>query len=249
MNNRIQPLEVLQAKPRVAGCRIGSIVRLSRRPVVDFMGNPLGPQPARVVASLSTETLAMACDSRLPVLLAFEDDDPARPIIVDVVIEELSKVPEPNAVFEAANEGSLTHAVPSSLQAATAYLATIVGIEDGSVWLQSDRDGPCTVRASTTVALRNLKDPVIAVNLENDTTVIIGQVSSTVTLDGAGSGGAEVSLRGERIRIEADVELTLKVGSCEIRLDGRGKVVTTADTIVSRARGENKIQGGSVRLN
>ena len=34
-----------------------------------------------------------------------------------------------------------------------------------------------------------------------------------------------------------------------IALDARGKAVTTAESIVSRARGTNKVQGGSVHLN
>jgi hypothetical protein len=64
-----------------------------------------------------------------------------------------------------------------------------------------------------------------------------------------GGQGAEVVLSGSRVKIEADVELILQAGACRITLDGRGKAVTTADQIVSRARGANKVQGGSVQLN
>jgi hypothetical protein len=49
--------------------------------------------------------------------------------------------------------------------------------------------------------------------------------------------------------IEADVELVLKAGPCSLHFDARGKAVTTADQIVSRARDTNKVQGGSVQLN
>jgi hypothetical protein len=79
--------------------------------------------------------------------------------------------------------------------------------------------------------------------------VIVGQVYAALPIEPTGGEGAEVVLRGGRVRIEAEVELVLRSGACVVRLDARGKAVTTADQIVSRARGANKVQGGTVELN
>jgi hypothetical protein len=246
----IDLMQVLQAKPRVAGSRIGTIVSLQRRPVVDFSGNPLAPQQARVVASLSAETLAMAHGAHLPVLLVFEDDDPSRPVIVDVVIDELSRLPTRGALYSPPAEQPRTDRHTAAAAAATAInLTTIVGIDPDGVLVRGEAPGGKPVRARTAVALRNLKDPVLILGLPDGTAVIVGQVYDTVPLETRASADAEVSLRGSRVRIEADLELILKAGGCEIRMDALGKMVTTADTLVSRARGANKVQGGTVQLN
>jgi hypothetical protein len=251
MTRNTRSLQVLQAKPRIAGSRIGTIVDLQRRPLVDFPGNPLAPQPARVVASVVPETLALASGGRLPVLLVFEDDDPARPVIVDVVIDELSRVPASDEAFAAAlNRPDAPHADRDGSPALVGRLATIVGIEPDAVLVQDVGSGTPPVRALTSVVLRNLKEPVIVVTLADGRAVIVGQVYASIPVEPAGGGdAAEVVLRGKSVRIEADAALILKSGSCEIRLDSRGRMVTTADAIVSRARGANRVQGGSVHLN
>src|SRR5262245_40990995 len=86
-NSDMTPLHVVEVKPRLSGNRIGSVVAMRQGPIVDFAGNPFCPQPARVVSSLTAHTLAVAYDANLPVLLVFENEDPARPVIVDIVID------------------------------------------------------------------------------------------------------------------------------------------------------------------
>ena len=103
--------------------------------------------------------------------------------------------------------------------------------------------------ARTAVTLRNLKDPVVVLRCTGGAAVIVGQVYPCIPVEPAGGDGADVLLKGNRVRIEADVELVLAVGACRIQLDARGKAVTAADQIVSRARGCNKVQGGPVQLN
>jgi hypothetical protein len=108
--------------------------------------------------------------------------------------------------------------------------------------------GPA-LAAKTTTALRNLKDPVVVLRFDDGSAVIVGQVHPCVPVEPAGADGVDVVLKGSRVRIEADVELILTAGGCRVQLDARGKAVTTADQIVSRARGANKVQGGTVQLN
>ena len=71
--------------------------------------------------------------------------------------------------------------------------------------------------------LRNLKNPVIVVSLSDGSAVIVGQIFATVCVAGDGAETADILLKGSHIRIEADVELLLSAGACQIRLDGRGR--------------------------
>ena len=243
-------MQVLQAKPRVSGSRIGAIVAMHRGPIVDFSDNPFGPQPAKVVSSLAAEVLASASAGNLPVLLVFEDDDPTRPVIVDVVIDHPLSTPSdrplpPRHEPHAAPSFDLEGAVPII----DVRIAAIAGVKDDAVLVENDDDIGSPIVARTAITLRNLKDPVVLIRFTDGSAVIVGQVYPKVSIESAGGEGADVVLKGARVTIEADVELILTAGACRVQLDARGKVLTTADQIVSRARGANKIQGGSVQLN
>jgi hypothetical protein len=239
--------QVLTAKPRVSGNRIATILSMQEGPVVDFPGNPLGPHRARVLASIRSEMLQEACDARLPVLVAFEQDDPARPIIIDVVVDHPASpiVADPADASVAPDRDAKQYLASSRL--VHSRLAHIVGIENDLVTV--DGGGREATLARTAIPLRNLQDPVVLLSFEDGSSVIVGQVFSFVPVEGEGGEGADVLLKGTRVLIEADEALVLKAGSSELTLDARGKVVTTGDQIVSRARGANKVQGGSVQLN
>lgn len=103
------------------------------------------------------------------------------------------------------------------------------------------------VCARTTVPLHSLDDEVLVLRLADGRHVVIGQLLPCVPVRGEQDG--DLLLKGQRVRIEAGVELVLQAGACRLQLDARGKAVTTADQIVSRARGANKVQGGTVHLN
>lgn len=245
-------LRVLQARPRITGSRIGSIVEFApgRRAIVDFAGNPLGPQSARSVAAMTAQRLARARDAAWPVLLVFEDNDPARPVIVDVVCEDgeqqpMDDVPAP----EQSPIGHATQGSEAAIAGAALLLARVVGIESDLVVVEDGSASSVPFRAKTAIVLRNLKDPVLVLRLPDGTAVLVGQLYPTVPLEPTTAEGAEVVLAGNRVRIEAATELILTAGACTIRLDARGKLVSTAEQIVSRARGANKVQGGSVQLN
>jgi hypothetical protein len=220
-------------------------VSLERGPVVDFPQNPLGPQAARVVASLTADSIHAAYDASLPVLLVFEENDPSRPVIIDIVIEQPSAAVRRNEVAAIpAASGPLPQADTAS---AAAWMGTILCVENDVVRVQRHDDGSI-VEAATATVLRNLRDPVIALSSSSGA-VIVGQAYSSVPIESQDALGADVVLKGSRVTIEADTELVLRSGTCVIRLDARGKAVTTAESIVSRARGTNKVQGGSVHLN
>jgi hypothetical protein len=240
--------KVLEATPRISGSRLGVVVAIRRGPIVDFSDNPFGPQPAKVVASLTSQTIEAAWEARLPVLLVFENDDPGRPVIVDIV----SDFPDPVASHETlpAAERVLpsSAAYRSAMTAVGAQLGRIVGVKADVILVELEDEIHEPLEAKTAIVLRNLKDPVVLVTA-GDAAVIIGQLYPEICVETAGGDGADVTLKGTRITIEADVELVLKSGNCVLNLDARGKASTTADQIVSRARGANKVQGGSVQLN
>lgn len=269
----IEQLQIVKAKPRVFGSRVGRITELVNGsiPVVDYAGNPLGPQVARLVTAM-VERLALAHSERTPILLIFEEDDPAKPVIVDTVVtaavpigRQLDAHP-PNdpgilgsadAIAREAAPLGTSHGSPSGVAAGielpgsaeAASLAVIAGVEEDAVLIRLAGAGESPIKAKTAVALRNLKDPVVVLRLANQQPIIVGQIHDRVPIDPAGGEGAEVVLKGARVRIEAEVELILKAGSCSLHFDARGKAVTSADQIVSRARDTNKVQGGSVQLN
>jgi hypothetical protein len=245
----VEQFQVLQARPRLSGSRLGSIVAIEPGPIVDFPGNPLGPQRARFAASLTAETMSAACSMNLPVLLVFENDDPSRPVIIDVVVEHAAAASTGAASLNDSarpDQGETQSIGPAGV---AVMLARILGVEDGVVMIEDIAHAGPALAARTTVPLRNLKDPVVALRFDNGSAAIVGQVYSCVPMEPAGADGADVVLKGSRVRIEADVELVLTAGGCRVQLDARGKAVTTADQIVSRARGVNKVQGGSIQLN
>ena len=129
--------------------------------------------------------------------------------------------------------------------ASPAFLARIECIEGADLHLALP-DGT-TVCARTTVALHSLEDEVLVLRLAEGRHVVIGQIMAYVPVRMEEEG--DLVLKGQRVRIEAGVELVLQAGKCKLHLDARGKAVTTADQIVSRARGANKVQGGTVHLN
>jgi hypothetical protein len=69
-----------------SGSKTGSLL-------VDFDGNPGRPVAARSMIALDDEALKEAVSSRRPAVLLFENQDPARPIVVGLI------APEPGAAL------------------------------------------------------------------------------------------------------------------------------------------------------
>lgn len=248
----IEQLRIVQAKPRVIGSRLGKIVQLPDpdTPIVDYPGNPLGPQRARMLGAMTRERLRAAYECNSQLLLMFEEDDPSRPLILDVVVDRPAAASASDAVALPRIEppGSVLANEPSSAPAVAARLATIAAVEEDGVLVRFAGES-AIVKVTTAIVLRDLKDPVVVLPVPDAPPVIVAQVYARVPIAADGGSGAEVVLKGTRVRIEADAELVLKAGECTLHFDARGKAVTTANQIVSRARDSNKVQGGSVQLN
>ena len=54
---------------------------------------------------------------------------------------------------------------------------------------------------------------------------------------------------GERLVFTAEREIVLRCGNASITLTRAGKVLITGEYVLTRARGVNRIRGGSVQIN
>jgi hypothetical protein len=245
----IEPLQLLQTLPRIAGVRVGHIVSVRSRGeiLVDFEGNPVGPIRARRTRGLSLADLREALQAGRPVLLAFERQEAGRPIVFDVVESEDATGLDATAPAPPPPDASETGT--PRLPATGTALGRITSISEGVAHVDFDGNvgGPKAARVAT--PLRSLTDPVVILLLPQGEPVIIGQVRARAEIEAEGAPGADVVLKGRRVCIEAGQELVLTAGSSAIRLDARGQIATLGDQVVSRARRTHKILGGSIQLN
>jgi hypothetical protein len=231
-------------RPQFTGVRIGRIVALQAngKPLVDYPGNAFGPVAARVTASVKPTAVRRALERGGEVLLAFGSHNAGEPILFDVVRE---RSPRPAKV----TKRTRVPAPAASAQTGSACLGRIVAVQGGEVCVDYDGNETGPMRARATVPLRNLNDAVLLQFLAGGEPVIVGQLYPKVLIEADGGAGADVVLKGRRVRVEAETEIELVAGGSKMQLDARGKVVTTAEQVVSRARGANKVQGGCVQLN
>lgn len=245
-----EPFQIVAARPRIVGARVGRIVGVSDSGEVrvDFPGNPLGPAVAKCVSAIGRDKLDRLCASAAEVLLVFDDCDAARPVILDALGPAWS-----GTATVAEDERPPTSSVAERSSAAPApaaiVSARIVGVDDGMALVECRGEGGGSRRAMTCVALRNLRDTVLVLVLGADEAYIIGQVHPELRLEGEGDSHADIALKGARVTIEAELGIELRSGVSRIFIDANGQITSHSDRIVSRARGTNKIQGGNIQLN
>ena len=74
--------------------------------------------------------------------------------------------------------------------------------------------------------------------------IIVGTVRDRLPSD-----GIEIYIRGRRITVDAGAEIELRCGDGKVRITRDGKVVVLGNDVVSRARRQNRIKGGTVNIN
>ncbi|OGF13736.1 MAG: hypothetical protein A2W00_03680 [Candidatus Eisenbacteria bacterium RBG_16_71_46] len=119
-------------------------------------------------------------------------------------------------------------------------------------------DVPCEVLQTGTTAAARLtvgSDVLVACPEEPGRPgVILGTVGSAEAVaDAPGAAAAPASepmrLVHRDIVIEAGEELTLRCGEASIKIRRDGKIVIRGEHILSRAKGTQRIKGGSVAIN
>jgi hypothetical protein len=86
-------ISTIGSVPKVDGIKTGTISRIDDEGSawVDFPGNPAGPVKAHLTGSIA-HRLQFMDEQELPaVMLAFEENEPSRPVIVDVICEKIEK--------------------------------------------------------------------------------------------------------------------------------------------------------------
>ena len=74
--------------------------------------------------------------------------------------------------------------------------------------------------------------------------IIVGRVRDRVP-----TNGVEICIRGRRFSVDTDEEIELRCGEAKLRITRDGKLIILGDEVVSRARGRNRIKGGTVNIN
>lgn len=74
--------------------------------------------------------------------------------------------------------------------------------------------------------------------------IVLGRIGATNA-----QSEPSATARERRVVIEADEELILRVGDSSIRIARDGKVVIRGEHVLTRAKGTNRIKGGSVAIN
>jgi hypothetical protein len=82
---------------KIEGIRVGKVVNVDKngRVFVDYTGNIHGQVAARYTSSVKLQTLCQAVSSKRDILLVFENNDPLRPIIVDILSSPLEETTQP----------------------------------------------------------------------------------------------------------------------------------------------------------
>ena len=88
-----EAVKELQVSPRIEGVRVGTIVKVDENGgvFVDFPGNPEGSVAARLASSFGVKKLKRAVATGQEVLLAFENNDPRLPIVIDSLCNEVTQ--------------------------------------------------------------------------------------------------------------------------------------------------------------
>jgi hypothetical protein len=82
-----QEVRTLDTTRQIEGIRVGRIVNIDERGqvFVDYADNQQGPITARFTRSVDIDALRYAEKNHVKILIAFENNDPKLPIIVDMI--------------------------------------------------------------------------------------------------------------------------------------------------------------------
>ena len=88
-------VSAIEIVPKISGVKTGTIARIEvdGSVWVDFPGNLAGgPVKARMTGTMAGK-LRNAEGTHSPVMLAFEEEDPLRPVVVDLLCEQMDEAP------------------------------------------------------------------------------------------------------------------------------------------------------------
>lgn len=136
-------------------------------------------------------------------------------------------------------------------------LASPPGVEMSCDVLQASRDGALPLRTNEEVLVACPAEPghravlIGAIGLAPTPAAVDDRtISEALGLTGSPQPTeAAHRVRARQIIIEAGEELTLQCGEASIRITRNGKIVIRGEHVLSRAKGTNRIKGGTVAIN
>ena len=122
-------------------------------------------------------------------------------------------------------------------------LLTLVGFDETGRPLVHDEEGSQDHACLSLIALntQDIGSKLAATLIENTPQLLIlGRIMPELPV-------AEID--GERLVLEADKEIVLRCGKSSITLKADGRVQVKGTQVLSRADGQNRVQGATVQLN
>lgn len=100
----VEKISEISITPDLEGIKMGKIAKVDQEGAVfiDFKGNQQGPIRARVTAAAADSITRRTDDSDLTVMIAFEESDIHRPVVIDVIHDRIE--PSPSVITAGRNE-------------------------------------------------------------------------------------------------------------------------------------------------
>ncbi len=134
-----------------------------------------------------------------------------------------------------------------------ARLAKLVKFEAGRIWIEADAaHGPIPARTTLALDARALALAVAArrealvvyEDAREDRPIVIGLLDPPER-----ERSIEARVDGKRVVLDAEDEIVLRCGEASLTLRRNGRVVVRGAYVETRAKGVNRIKGGSVQIN
>ena len=136
-----------------------------------------------------------------------------------------------------------------------ARVARVVGVQDATLLVELAGHG--VLRARVAVPLTTVQADaavtgraeaiVVFADGDGERPVVVGLVQAEFAEPVKTSSEARID--GKRVVLEGKEEVVLKCGEATLTLRANGKVVIRGAYVETRARGTNRIKGGSVQIN
>jgi Domain of unknown function (DUF6484) len=105
-------------------------------------------------------------------------------------------------------------------------------------------DAPLAARTVVPLGREQVGREVVLLFEENDPSrpIVMGLLQPV-------EHAATAEVDGERVVLTAEREIVLRCGAASITLTRAGKILITGEYVLTRARGVNRVKGGSVQIN
>jgi len=99
-HSTVKEVQSVTSVRQIEGVKVGEIVEITKNGevLINYPGNTIGKLKARFAKSLNLEELQQVATANQEVLLLFENNDPHRPIIIDLLHSMIDDIAESSAL-------------------------------------------------------------------------------------------------------------------------------------------------------